>query len=430
MQPFEPGPYEEFVGKLSSIRVSPEPKIWLKISNQLERTDSRRKRFFYWQLAVAASFLLTISIGLTYFLLNQPYQETFAANYFISSNLQPLQNIPKITKANLTNLQEVSHSYNPTEMDNQVPLNIIASGHEHSEIVEGSHILNELPQIQFTNQRGMKDIFVINRLDELHEEYAALKKGKIQVSKNTNTSRPKNRWSVTAFVNPSYSYHTSAVLNRTTYPREDGVWMLAGEIQLKRQVNKRISFISGVTINPTGQYIKDLVLLQTGTVSKNFEYLFASTSYGQVNLESTRVGIANANNLSNTPKDILKSASISTAVLRQQFYHIELPLILSTNLSQNKVGVELKIGTSVGVLVDNWFEVISSRGTFFGKTDGVRRYSLAALGAITFSIPVASKVNLVVEPNLRLGLFSIDRSNLASSFPFNASVRFGVGYKF
>jgi hypothetical protein len=220
-----------------------------------------------------------------------------------------------------------------------------------------------------------------------------------------------------------------AAMSQAMNPNENGVWLWGGELQVKRSFNQILSFVTGVTVNPTGQDIDNLILLQSGIVSRDIAFLVANTSYGQVTLESSRVGISNYTDISKTPKDVLKSSSLTTARLKQRFHHVEIPLLLSARLNTGNVEVDFRIGGAVGVLVNNQFEVFSSTGQFAGQTEGVRRFNAAAIGAISIGIPLTKQVSFVVEPYARLGLFTLDYES-PSSYPFNASVRFGLGYRF
>ncbi|MDX9846712.1 MAG: hypothetical protein RBT74_07020 [Tenuifilaceae bacterium] len=418
MQLYEPGPYEEFVGKLSSISVKPMPGVWTGIANELD-TRKRKRSLFFLRLSSAASLLLLISFGVSFLLSNR-----FDDNAIVSiPEIIFPQVLSHIHVASLTSIKEIPFDNYDNGLigtgeqdppsDTQLPYNRGESTQE----------VKPIDEVSFPVKFGAENI---------SSRKKSAKVDGIPIKSVTNSSvysGTKGLWGVTAYLNPSYSYHTSAALGKTTYPREDGRWMWAGEVQVRRKFNKNFSVISGVSINPTGQYIRDLILLQNGTVSRSFEYLFATTSYGQVNLESSRIGIANANNLSSAPKDILKTASMSTAALKQSFYHLEVPVMISVQNTVNKIDVELKVGASVGTLISNSFEVISSRGTFYGTTDGVRQINFAAIGAVSVSFPVTSGLSLVVEPNLRLGFVPISQS-FNTSYPFNASVRFGVGYRF
>lgn len=418
MQLYEPGPYEEFVGKLSSISIRPIPEVWTCIASELD-ARKRKRVAMRWRIASAASILLLISLSVSYSLINQIDNTPTASIPSISIPAAPTV----VIFANLTEYQIIpQENFRPRSATNQ--------GQDSSaRIQKTTNISESIKPIQTIAVSSVPIMDRTSNISNRKPDPNTADNPVISLTKPKHTPRISDSWGVTAYLSPSYSYHTSAALGRTTYPREDGRWMWAGEVQVRKKFNNSFSLISGVSVNPTGQYIRDLILLQNGTVSRSFEYLFATTSYGQVNLESSRIGIANANNLSSAPKDILKTASMSTAALKQSFYHLEVPVMISMLSKVNMVDIELKMGASLGSLISNNFEVISSRGTFYGTTDGVRQINFAAIGAVSVSFPVTSGLSLVVEPNLRLGFVPISQS-FNTSYPFNASVRFGVGYRF
>ena len=104
--------------------------------------------------------------------------------------------------------------------------------------------------------------------------------------------------------------------------------------------------------------------------------------------------------------------------------------MLTTNFKVNRVGVEFRFGGATGMLVHNKFEVHNELGNFVGETQGVKPYSISAISAVSISIPLANKLSLVVEPYFRLGLVSFNSQASPATYPFNASLRFGLGYSF
>ena len=236
-------------------------------------------------------------------------------------------------------------------------------------------------------------------------------------------------WSLVAFLNPTFSYHTTAALNYKLNPSETGAWMMGGEVLVRKEISDYFAVYSGVIFNPTGQNIKDLILLKNSGADSDMEFLFANTSFGMVTLDDRTVAISNFSNLTNASDDVLKSSSINTAELKQRFYYMEIPLIFSTSFKKGFLDVEIKLGCAAGVLIDNKFEVISRDGHFIGKTENIRPHNASALGAISLSIPFSNQLNLIVEPSARLNLYPLSYSYDAT-YPFSASVKVGMGYRF
>lgn len=414
---YTPGPYEEYVGKLSSIRVVPKPEVWRGINEHLDFLASKRRRVFIRNVAaVAASILLMISVSLGTFYFQQHKVDQYAFSVSTNRIIQP----------------PINNRILLTERSSFLNLPVNEQFIDEVKAYAASPTINQQSQVLPIVGRKAKPLLVNstfpspNQIDNHRPNHIA-ESPKVEAFR----SKPqvKNPWGLTAYLNPLYSSHTMAARAENNTVRESGVWLWGGEIQVKRQLNKSFSLVTGVTVNPTGQNIDNLILLYGGNVKQNLSYLYANTSYGQVSLESSIAGISNIANLAKAPKDVLKSSNITTANLKQRFHHVELPLLLSARLSGGGVDFDFRLGAAVGVLVNNQFEVASSFGQYVGQTDGVKWYSAAAIGAVSIGLPLTKHINFVVEPYFRLGLLTLDHYD-PNTFPFNASVRFGVGYRF
>lgn len=413
---YTPGPYEEYVGKLSSIRVVPKPEVWSNIHKHLDTLELKKQKVFLWKVS-AAVVVLFLVFGFSISLLTSNHNE-FTQLAFSESEAVFDTHMPQHT-VNLPPRAEI------------LPLPVHVKNKTATESINRTSVSTTQPQ-QVTSFKDIQPRPTSALTNYYSKEQISLalpnKNDNMGIAVQKPESKNK-RWSVRAYLNPLFSTHTMAAMSQAINPNENGVWLWGGELQVKRSFNKILSFVTGVTVNPTGQNIDNLILLQSGIVSRDIAYLVANTSYGQVTLESSRVGISNYTDLSKTPKDVLKSSSLTTARLKQRFHHIEIPLLLSARLSTGNVDVDFRFGGAVGVLVNNQFEVFSSTGQFVGQTEGVRRFNAAAVGAISIGIPLTKQVSFVVEPYARVGLFTLDYES-PSSYPFNASVRFGLGYRF
>jgi hypothetical protein len=236
-------------------------------------------------------------------------------------------------------------------------------------------------------------------------------------------------WSLIAYINPSFSYHTAAAFDYSVNPSETGAWMWGGEVLVKKEVSSYFAIYSGIQVSPSGQNISNFSLLQNSSTGKHLEYITANTSFGEVNLYNSIDKSSDVPSLASPKNNVLRSSSFDNAELKQRFYYMEIPLILSTTFKTNHVDIEVKLGCAAGVLIDNKFEVISSEGYFIGKTENIRPHNASAIGAISFSVPINNQFNLIVEPNIRLNLYPLSYS-FETTYPFSASVKFGMGYRF
>ena len=415
---YEPGPYEEYVGKLSSIRVVPKPEVWSGINRHLDYSASNRRKLFIWRATAAAiSILILLSVSITIISLQPKHLEgySFAASdirivqpppdhYIVLPERSAVMALPEHQQRKVVAEYNVATARAPYPQDAAAP--IAGCKPKPLAVFDGLALPN-----------GLTVPIPTEGKPAVHEA---------NQSKLNTYGSP---WSITAYLNPLYSSHTMAAMAKTNSMNETGVWLWGGELQVKRQLNKSLSLVTGITVNPTGQNVDNLILLYGGNIKQNLSYLYANTSYGQVALGSSIAGISSIANLAKAPQDVIKSTNLAIANLKQRFHHVEVPLLLSARLSGGGVDLDFRLGAAVGILVNNQFEVASSFGQYVGQTDGVKRYSAAAIGAVSIGLPLTKHVSFVVEPYFRLGLLTLDHYD-PNTLPFNASVRFGLGYRF
>lgn len=423
MQLFKPGPYEEFVGKLSSISVRPENDTWDAISRRLDKDDMHRKRLAFKRFSVAAGIILLIGLSLGPLLIVENMTLSEELTIISNSNVSPY-NIYK--------------EYPVIETEEIVLSDALKTARVP---IQPTTIDEPIRNSDFNTREPISEVsclpFVLpNRKTDNQPQHLRLNSKQISQSNTTDMRKPaknstasKGDWSVVAFVNPSYSSHTSAALDFNQQPIETGTWMWGGEVLVKRKINRYLSVYSGILVSPIGQEMNNLLLLRSSSKYSDMTKLEANTSLGNVSLKNSQVGVSNFSTLTSASEKVLGSSSIDKANLRQRFYFMEIPLMVSAGFRKGALNIEVKIGCAAGVLIDNKFEVRSNGSEFIGSTDDVRRYNTSALGSINFSFPVNNQVSLMVEPSLRLNLRPLSYSH-AATYPFTASVKFGMGYRF
>lgn len=425
---YEPGQYEEFVGKLSSISIKPVPRVWNAINKSLEETVAKKRRVFIQKLSVAASLAIILSLSVVFYLQNQiQVNPNILTDYNQQVNLQSNNSVEETLLNDLPNQEAASSILTKSVIiQNEVQIN-----NTDIEVKEITH----KPLIRINNPKKLKikkevpkhnQFLAYNNTTSQHNYFSH---SEVQESTIEIESSQASSWSLVAFLNPTFSYHTTAALNYRLNPSETGAWMMGGEVLVRKELSDYFAVYSGVIFNPAGQNIKDLILLKNSEANGEMGFLFANTSFGMVTLDNNTVAISNFSNLTSAKDDILKSSSINTAELKQRFYYMEIPLIFSTSFRKGFVDVEIKLGCAAGVLIDNKFEVISRDGYFIGKTENIRPHNASALGAISLSIPFSNQLNLIVEPSARLSLYPLSYSYDAT-YPFAASVKVGMGYRF
>ncbi|MFA5648232.1 MAG: hypothetical protein WC951_07955 [Bacteroidales bacterium] len=413
---YEPGPYEEFVGKVSAAKARPSVTVWHNISQALDEIQRKKRvRFLYIVSAYAATLLLVG--GLTIFFLYNTNNE-YAASYQLAQ-ISPL----KIDNS-LPPIVAISHLNSPTP----IPINVQTSDTKVQVDVLGTRPTNSLTKLERINDKFWVQFTPKNNLESIPNLMPFTNKppSKKRVKKdNLPVTSIRSGWVFALYTNPYFSSNTSVIAPQTGITKEMGLWMWGGEVQLKKRISEKVGFVFGLSINPTGQKTTDLIMFNRGSIAKNKDLLSATTSYGAISVAAPR------NEKPTHPSgNSAKSTPTSLSDLYQQIYHFEVPLMLTTNFKVNRVGVEFRFGGATGMLVHNKFEVHNELGNFVGETQGVKPYSISAISAVSISIPLANKLSLVVEPYFRLGLVSFNSQASPATYPFNASLRFGLGYSF
>ncbi len=417
---YEPGPFEDYIAKLSAISAKPVPDAWEEISAQLDVLARHKRLRIVRIMSLAACMLILISVSVPMLIISSsqilPTQLTETVS--LSKDRikpQPISNEQITTETTISN--QDSYKSSPQYLETQIAPSIDTSN---------------MPT-EVVSYKTETDIMAeTTRKKEEVDEFLELSKRNINTDEVSVTDKKKknlNSWSIIGYLNSSFSYHTYGAFNYKQNPNETGAWMIGGDLLFRKKFGKYFSVYSGISISPTGQNISNLILLKNKSNEEGMEYLYANTSYGMVSLDDNAVAISNFSNLPNAPENLLRSAQVNTANLQQRFYYMQVPLIVSSNVSAGIFDIEFKLGAAAGLLVNNKFEVYSTRGHFTGKTEEIRKFNASALGAVSVSVPVTHQVDLIVEPNIQI-YFNPLSYNYAITYPFATSIKVGVGYNF
>ena len=414
MQFYEPGPYEEFVGKISTAKAKPSDAVWSNVSQRLDEIQRRKKiRLLYFVSGYAATFLLIG--GLTFLFFNNADNQDFK-NY-------PLADIHELKIKSLP-----SHGVNISGIKRPSPLPINFVRRK----VESQSPIDVVRTVDLANR--LEPINSVKGVHLMHNEHVENSSALRPVKKNRSNENPTEKhnlhtplrgrgWTLAIYSNPYFSSNTSIINHQLGITKEMGLWMWGGEVQLTKRITENIGLVFGLAVTPTGQKSSDILMYNQGSVSRNKELLSAVTNYGMVSVSTLHLEKPMQSNGA-------KSSPVSLSDLSQQIYHIEVPFMFTTNFKVDRVGVEFRIGGAAGMLIHNKFEVQNEFGDFVGQTQGVKPYSVSAISAVNVSVPIVNRLSLVVEPYFRLGLVSFSGQANTATYPFNASVRLGLGYSF
>lgn len=412
---YNPSEYEEFVSRIAQGAVAPPRKVWEGIENNLNTTAKANMRVLYTKLSVAAGIALLFSISTFLHFGNSLNVETYSSNDDINAML-------KAYEPNFNN-------YSPRHFTG-----FISSSYEEKAIVNAPKSIALLDNIEEVNKSNIQNSRIEKSLPTLQSiEFQKISNSrKLPVfASSVNNLKPnkavkelRNKWSFSASISPTYTKQAS-YNNLNNSANSSGLWLWSGEIAIKRKLSNRFSIQTGLNLSPMGQKTKNLLLAYCKDLSKTFNSINASTQFGNVCLNSSNVAVYDFVDLADMPTD--KSIFYSKANIEQQFYYLNIPVILSTNLNKIFHNVTLKTGFSAGYLIGNEFTLQSEMGSFSGQTDINQRYSLSAIGALEYSYRVTKNLNILFEPTVNFNFVSVS-NNSQNSLPVTFNLKFGIGF--
>ncbi|HPE17688.1 MAG TPA: hypothetical protein PLM76_03560 [Tenuifilaceae bacterium] len=413
---FEPGAYEEFIYRLSALKVKPPADSWESIDTKLQLQKNVEKKRFLSVFFVAATILTLIGLGATT-LVTYKISTHKVSDRIAQSNIDPrniFQNIasePEVVSLKLLTPRTKLINLNKKAE----PIGINSEKSSPSPFIS----LSPKPAVIKNNLYDSNPSLLIKKKHLKNNEVADTPKQEART----------HNWSVNVALAPSYSYHTAGVAEANFYSNERGTWMWSGEILAKRKVSRRFSIFTGISVSPVGQTINNILLLSSSKEYKQMEYLVANTTYGWVSLDNHVFAVINSNNISNTPNTILKSSAVNKVRLSQHLHYLEIPIILSYGVSSKHTQFDFKVGYAAGLLISNRFIIKDISKRIIGETEGVNRFNSTAIASVCFSAPISRNVRMNIEPTLKIGLQPLKYGNEVT-YPFSTSVKFGVNYCF
>jgi hypothetical protein len=426
---FEPEPLDEFVSKLSSISTKPNPETWESISRKLDEFAIQRRWSAFKKLSLAASILIIISIGSSFLLVNYFNYRPTLFTYWESNNVLfdktpdeersiPHKGAKPIVSA-LLNFQNTLPTISLDSSENaaipqEQPVTITPIARKEISFntnLSSTSIDESLPsRIQFepTSFSSLTSTISIEKQAD-----------------DTNDDKTNSTWSLIAYLNPSYSSQSVPSMGSTPDIGNSKSWMLGGEVMVKKQIGNYFSIYSGLLVSPAGFGLSDIADLANNSIDSENQTASHTQSIEPKNGADAFSFMSNINRSSL----FLNKSPYESQELQQRYYYMEIPLIVSTSFKRGPVNIEVKLGCSAGILVDNKFEVIKSDDLFIGQTEEIRPHNAALLGAISFSLPINNKINIIVEPSLKYHLYPLSYSYTAS-YPLASTVKFGMGYRF
>lgn len=411
---YKPTEFEEFVSKLAQNAVAPPAQVWARIEDSLNSSAKASIKVFYTKLSLAASIALLLSISTYLYFGNSLEIEKYSSNDEINAMLNSYGVVTKNTTKQIAGfiITDDIETYSTYNADKK--LNVI----EKKEELNNSNSIGNLnkEQLPSIKLKGVTRKICNSKLPnyKLHKNF----------SESKRIAEKQSNWSFSASISPTYTKQSSYNILSSSNA-SSGLWLWSGDIAVKRKVSKRFYVQTGLSISPMGQKSNNLVLAYSKEPNKTLNSINTSTQYGTVGLNSSNIAVCDVVDVAELPTD--KSTIYTKAYLEQQFYYLNIPFILSTNLNRTFRNVTLKTGFSAGYLISNSFLIKSELGSFSGQTDINHRYALTAIGALEYSYRVTKKLNLLFEPTVNFSFVSVN-NNTQNSLPVTFNLKFGVGF--
>lgn len=410
---FEPTHFEEYVSKLAQGSCKPPVELWRHIERQLNEKNASRLRLTLIVYSAAATLALIVSLG-AYFSFSNLAESSPAAQNFAS--VLPTNtasgNIPNISPSNL-----IVYNKQPKPLTQGTHLN-------ESENVSGNRGVELRPVERRTPASLTLPNGSQNRVKSIPSNQYANPENLVKPASQIN-NKNKADWSFSSSVSPNYTH--LSVNDDITQTQTNGKWQLAGEVMVRKQVNKWFSVQTGLAFVPVSISTSNIYLIYSNQSDKMLETIRAKSPYGHIGLNSPYYAITNYKNYLNIVDIPEKNFQHSRASINQKLFYLEIPVVLS--FSASKLGynnINAKIGFSTGILLGNRFSVASSLGTISGKAEISDKISYNLQSSLEYSYPIDNKISLFFEPTFKYCIKEIEGTS-GRGRPISFHLKVGIG---
>ncbi len=431
---YEPGPFDEYIAELSSVKAFPHPDVWEGISKELDIINRKSRVRSISILSIAASVAIVLSIGVSTFLLTSPSSIIESRTPWLATDFNTLPNPP---------VAPILASANP------LPRTVLVAKpvglkHKLKTIEVNTSLTNDFQEVYAQSAVQQTDDYlsilseeednVENNNEEFDQEYNyppfSIKEPKTLswaqhngVTRSKKQNNNKKSWSLIGFVNPVFTYNPFSAPQQIQSPEEVKVMSIGGDILIKKQIGSGLSLYSGISVSPTGQSLDNLLLIRNQSQKFFKEQRLQANS----NQHSKLLPLSKKNR--EMENEFNNSLMEEPAVFTQNFYYMQLPLILSATVATHHLSFEFKTGLAAGILIDNKLEMYRFKGQDAAKNTVDRVLNTSVMAAVSISAPLTSNVDLLIEPNVQVHFNSFNHINITDK-PVIPSLKVGVGYNF
>ncbi len=445
---------------IDSEKVQPPPDLWNRVEESLNKKTANNKILWLKITGIAASVLAILFMG-NLFLSDKSDEQ------ILLSNNKPFDiNVSGNDNGSLNNNPNGAQQYTETSKTEDYILS-------QSRILnkqEGQYIA--INKLIVRNQDNLRD-FEFNRHSKIYSVNNYIVTDKVEI-KSLKSENPGINWQdlyiinttqnnqskeITRFGNkieiggvysPVYAFRQTSGPEGLTGnmftgsgPNEKPLIYTGGGIRLNVMVDKKWSVESGVRFARLGQEVNSQVdagvVLALNALSTESDVRLKRVSLinslGSINQTSS--GNSTKNNLFyGTPSSeyhfgISNNNTQTSSTLEQNLDYLEIPLTLRYYLVNKGMSLSLSVGLSTNWLVSNNVYLKEESGKIkIGETSGISSLTMSTNAGLAFSVPVAGRLSLQLEPRINYFLSDINKDFPVSFKPYSFGIYSGLQYTF
>ncbi len=473
-----------FKTRFEQFEQAPPEKVWESIAVQLGH--NRKKGMIMLIFRIAAGMALLVSLGLGYYFISRPGQQTgpatLATNHTDRSPADTAKSRPRARNINSTpasvkkavksdRLQPVRKIYKGPAVQEENYPGDQPSG-KASEATNGRtrsqslYRAGDLAMIYHPEELGTMPVNLpaaLNRNTVAPDRVLSAEEARALLLSINETPIDKvdaklNRWMLGGEVAPLYSYRTiasdyleSSMIDNLN-DAENGVIAYAGGVRVSYSANHRLSVQSGLYYSRYGQEKNNIesysytnseiagemgaqnyfmaIPNSTGVIQSNStENVMGSKGItGGVSADADLSYFANLNGINYGDLVPLPESEIT---LEQYFDYLELPLTVKYKIIDRKFDFSLSGGLITNFLVNNIVNLEhNGEKRSFGNTGNISEVNYLSSLGMGFEYPITSGLAFSIEPRFRYYLNPIDKSSQINVHPYSFGFFAGISYIF
>lgn len=418
---FEPGPLEEYIARLSSCEIQPNPTVWSSLNSSLNSINHKRKI----RRLTFAGFTTFSILFTSLFLSNLWIKPLQIAPYSANMQIIPLYSPPELPNHKIVSayIKTKDTPLANTEIKKnraQPPLTLLVPPPiSDEEVVIEQQILE--PEEVNPNEPNQPAISngVINNYNPFNSEYVHI----------PYKRKEKNTWSLIGYLNPAFAPNLTDASGYTYTMNHMDIANFGGDVLFKKEMGENFALYSGISISPLGQNVNNLILLKDQE-NKQMKKIKQNNPFNEFSaIHTCNDIIADFSAKHKEDQEPNTDIASESYQIQQRFYYVQLPLIFSSNYKTQYFNFELKMGMATGILINNKFEAFYFNGYESERSVEERRLNLSALMAVSISYPITPRIDFIVEPNIQWYFNPLSKTHKVN-YPKTSSIKLGVGYNF